>query len=68
MKMTDIWPKHFAMLLKKIVVVERELLLFLFNIIHNGMSIIKTTTDEPETAGFTHIKKTILFVNMHSNV
>jgi len=54
------------MLLKKIAVVEWELLFFLFNIIHNGMNNIKTTTDEPEMVGNTHIKK--LFVDMHPNV
>ena len=35
---------------------ERELLLFLLNIMLNGMNTIKTTTDEPEMAGITHIK------------
>jgi hypothetical protein len=45
------------MLLKKTVVAERELLLFLFNIVDNGMNNITTTTDEPEMVGITHIKK-----------
>ena len=40
-KMTDILSEYFAMLLKKIIMVEREMLLFLFNIIHNGMNNIE---------------------------
>jgi len=44
------------MLLKKIVVAEQELLLFLFNLIHKGMNNIKTTTNEPDMVGITHIK------------